>query len=315
MPVLAYNLSNNLQDHIKKVKLARKKLALLPIPPRDEVRLKWEAGVERIYWNLLLTEQDVSKNQIQKLFSSSKKKLTSQERALVNHKKAFTYIKEEWQATLKPVNFSAFRKLQSILNKGLDRSSSITGSKKKTIEHLITYLESSKEDPVIKAGIAQIQLDQIYPIEKGHLITGVIPYLFLYKEGYDFRELLVIEEFYRRDLVTFRNAKSTVLKNENLTLWLEYFSFSVFAQARKAYRKAESTRFSTDAPAKLFKLNERQKEILNMLDDPGIKIKNKDVRKKFNVSQITASRDLSELEDLGLLFKHGKGRSTYYTKV
>jgi len=35
----------------------------------------------------------------------------------------------------------------------------------------------------------------------------------------------------------------------------------------------------------------------------------------FKVSQITASRDLSKLGALGLLFIHGKGRSVYYTKI
>jgi len=68
-------------------------------------------------------------------------------------------------------------------------------------------------------------------------------------------------------------------------------------------------------PSSFWKLNGRQQSILSVLENPGEKITNKDVQKKFGVSQITASRDLSHLTTLGLLLAHGKGRSVYYTKV
>ena len=48
-------------------------------------------------------------------------------------------------------------------------------------------------------------------------------------------------------------------------------------------------------------LNERQKVILGILDQPGVSITNKTVQKRFKISQITASRDLSKLAILGLL--------------
>ncbi len=63
-----------------------------------------------------------------------------------------------------------------------------------------------------------------------------------------------------------------------------------------------------------FDLNERQKEIISLVDKPNSKISNKHVQKIFNVSQITASRDLAKLASLGLLFAISKGRSTFYTK-
>lgn len=315
MATLAYNLSNNLQTYLEKLDEYRTELALLPIPPQDEIRLQWEATLERVYWLLLLSEQDISKKKIQETLSTSKKKYSSAERKILNHKQAFEYIKQEWQGTTKSITISGFRKLQIILTKNIDESSSISGSKKSNVERVVTYLENSKEHPVIKAGIAQIQTSYSFPFEEGYFLPGVIPYLFLYKDGYTFRELLAIEEFYRRDLMAFRHAREEVRRSENLTLWLEYFAYGILVQARKALKSARDRKFSTEVPAKFFKLNDRQKGILESLDEPGAKISNKDVRKKYDISQITASRDLSELEDLGLLFKHGKGRSTYYTKV
>lgn len=315
MATLAYNLSSNLQTYLNKIDEFRINLAILPLPPKDEVRLQWESSLERAYWLLLLSEQNISKKQIQETLSISRKKVTSQERRILNHKQAFEYIKQDWQGTQKPISLSAFRRLQSILTNKIEHSSSITGAKKGIIERLVAYLENSKEHPVIKAGIAQIQTSYAFSFEDGYFLPGVIPYLFLYKDGYTFRELLVIEEFYRRDLMAFRHAREAVRKSENLTLWLEYFAYGVLMQARKSLKSASDRKFSTEVPSKFFKLNDRQKGILTTLEEPGEKISNKDVRKKYKISQITASRDLSELEDLGLLFKHGKGRSTYYTKV
>lgn len=64
-----------------------------------------------------------------------------------------------------------------------------------------------------------------------------------------------------------------------------------------------------------FELNDRQKSILNMLDQPTASITNRLTQKAYKVSQITASRDLAKLTTLGFLFSHGKGRSVYYTRV
>jgi Fic family protein len=315
MASLAYNLSNNLQAYLKKIDEYRIDLAILAIPPKDELRLQWESSLERVYWLLLLSEQNISKKQIQEALASSKKKLNSLENRILNHKAGFEYIRQEWEGTTKPINITAFKKLQDIITKKTNLPSTITGGNKSTIERLIAYLENSKEHPVIKAGIAQIQTSFAYSFEDGYFLPGIIPYLFLYKDGYTFRELLVIEEFYRRDLMAFRHARETVRRSENLTLWLEYFAYGVLMQTRKSLKTAQDRKFSTEVPSKFFKLNDRQRGILESLHEPGAKISNKDVKKKYKISQITASRDLSELEDLGLLFKHGKGRSTYYTKV
>jgi Fic family protein len=315
MATLAYNLSSNLQTYLKKIDEYRINLAILPLPPKDEVRLQWESSLERVYWLLLLSEQNISKKQIQETLSTSKKRVNNLERRILNHKQAFEYIKQEWQGTKKPISMAGYKKVHSILTNKTDQSSSITGAKKNTMDRLITYLENSKEHPIIKAGIAQIQTSYAFSFEEGYFLPGVIPYLFLYKDGYTFRDLLVIEEFYRRDLIAFRHAREAVRKSENLTLWLEYFAYGVLMQTRKSLKSASDRKFSTEVPSKFFKLNERQRGILQNLNEPGTKISNKDVRKKYDISQITASRDLSELEDLGLLFKHGKGRSTYYTKV
>jgi Fic family protein len=137
----------------------------------------------------------------------------------------------------------------------------------------------------------------------------------LYKHGFDCRGLLVLEEYYRTDLVTLREAIKTADQNRNLTFWLEYFAKGIVVQLKKALAEVNSPKFKTDLPASFWKINEKQKRILAYLENPELKITNKEVQKLFGISQITASRYLSKLANLGLILSHGKGRSVFYTKA
>jgi Fic family protein len=177
-------------------------------------------------------------------------------------------------------------------------------------------LQAGSENPVIQAGVAQIQLVTLAPFTDGNGRTArLLALLFLYKAGFDFRGLLVLEEYFRRDLAAFQEATESVSKNQNLTFWLEYFAKGVETQLEKALEDIASSRFKTHLPASFWNLNDRQKEILSILEQPGSTITNKKVQQLFKISQITASRDLSRLASLGLIFVNGKGRSTYYTKI
>jgi Fic family protein len=124
-----------------------------------------------------------------------------------------------------------------------------------------------------------------------------------------------LDEYLRRDVVALKGAITSVQQSNNLTVWLEYFALGIIVQLNKALEDIHKNRFATTLPASYWKLNERQREILLMLEQPGTRITNKSVQKMFGVSQITASRDLAKLASLGLLFVHGKGRSVFYIKA
>jgi Fic family protein len=126
---------------------------------------------------------------------------------------------------------------------------------------------------------------------------------------------LVLEEYYRKDIVGLREAISKVDEEKNLTAWLEYFTKGILVQLQKALEEVEAPKFKTDLSASFWKLNQRQKIILSHLENPELKITNKDVQKMFDISQITASRYLSKLASLGLILSHGKGRSIFYTRA
>lgn len=125
--------------------------------------------------------------------------------------------------------------------------------------------------------------------------------------------MLCFEEYLRRDLVTLEQAYQ--VPGGNITPWLEYFAFGIAKQLEKALGEITSDTSPTTMPASFWELNDRQKEVLKIMEQPDISITNKVVQKHFKVSQITASRDLTKLASLGLIFARGKGRSVYYTRV
>ena len=318
MATLAYNLSPKLEEYLEKIESLRKQILLTSIPPKTELRLKWEAVLNRVFWSLSLTDNTLTKQEMTNLLSQlGIKRLGPAQKQVINYKKALDYINENWLVSSLQINFPSVKKLFEICFKGIPTQNlGAISSVKKEIDYFLEYLQTGKENPILQAGIAQIVMIELSPSTDGNgSLARLIPYLFLYKHGYDMRGLLVIDEYLRRDVVALKAAITSVRNNKNLTLWLEYFSYGVAVQLTKALEDIQKSRFSSELPSSYWKLNERQREVLSLLEQPGVRVTNKVVQKMFGVSQITASRDLAKLASLGLVFPHGKGRSVYYTKA
>lgn len=313
-----YNLSENLKKFIQDSEVLRQKILLTPLPPKVELRMRWEATLQKIYWALSLAENPVSKSNMIKLLAyPPKKRLTKYEKDIINYKKALDFIKEEWLASPRIITPERILDLYNLACKPVFGSSTASfKSKRKDLKHFLDYLQIGKEHPIVQTGISQIQIIKISPFKNGNArVARLFSHLLLYKYGFDYRGLLVLEQYYRTDLVALKEATKSVDRDKNLTLWLEYFAKGVAVQLQKALKEINSQKFKTDLLASFWKLNDRQKQILEYLENPEQKITNKGVQKMFNISQITASRDLAKLVSLGLLFTHGRGRSVYYTRV
>ena len=319
MANLSYNYSPNLAGYLAKIKSLRSAILLKTISPRLENRLRWEAILSRTYWSLVLAGNSLNKQEMGRLLAAkTRHRLTKQQKDVVNYKKALDHISEDWLVTTRPVTRASVKRLFDIGCRETAEGASERSFRaaKKELVTFLDYLEHGSENPVVQAGIAQIQMIEIAPFLEGNgRVARLIPYLYLYKYGQDFRGLLVFDEFLRRDLTMLKEAIESVKKNKNMTLWLEYFAFGVVKQLEKTLKNMSDPKFSTGLPTSAWRLHSRQKEIVALLANPEQRITNKDVQKMFKVSQITASRDLAKLVKLGLLFSRGKGRSTYYIKV
>jgi len=298
-----------LRETLQKIELLRADILLAVISPKEELYFRFKARVERIYWSL--APSGIPKNEIAKLLAEpQKKRLTSSQQKVVCFRKAFDYIIQEWQALQKPVSLQTVLTLHHLACPGRLRVS------QERLQQCLSYFQNSNEHPVIQAALIHSQILALSPFtEDNARLSQLLTYLFLYKEGYDCRGFLVLDEYFRRNFTEYQQILTQTKERTNQTIWLEYFAKAVQSNLEKVLKDIKSRKTRMEIPASMFKLNERQKEILMMLESPEATITNRQAQKLFKVSQITASRDLTKLVSLGLLLAHDRGRSVHYTKA
>lgn len=309
---LAYSISPLLKEYLKSIALLREKILLAPLSPKDELKFRWEATLSRIYWSLKISGSPVERQEIQKILSLNIKKPGPFQLEVINYKKAMDHINQNWLVNHEVITPETCLSLHRIVS-----PSGYFYLPPKELKQSLEYLQIKPEDPIITAALIQSLIINVAPFSKNNVPTAhLLVYLALYKDGYDFRGLMNLEEYWHRDLTRFQEIIKTSFEKSNLTPWLEYFAKSVIAQLEKAVVLSTSPVSSQSGKSLSFwELNKRQKAILSILEQPGAIINNREIQEQFKVSQITASRDLAKLVALGLVFSHGKGRSTCYTRI
>jgi len=308
---ISYNISPRLKEHLTKIENLRKQILLTPIPPAKELRLRWEATFNRVYACLKLAGNPLKKQEVLKLLTEiTHRKVNLDQREMVKFKAALDYISQNWLGAGMAVNAQALVELHRIIANGRLRVPQAG------LQHLLDYLQTKSENPIIQAAIVGIEMEKMQLFEESNrLISNLSSLVFLYKHGYDFRGFLAYEMQWYENGDEFRDNHERALNSLNLTLWLEYFASCILKQAESISQSLEKPRAILDLRESFWRLNERQKSILSFLDFPQATITNRQIQKRFKTSQITASRDLAKLTNLGFLFSHGRGRSVYYTKI
>lgn len=316
---LAFTISSDLKQTLTDIDNLRARILLTPFPPKHELHLQWEAQVTRIYYSFLLSKHDITKQEVTRIITSvARKQTTEVQRAVFNHKRTMDYISLEWQASRKPVTSKSILDLAEILFSGFRVSHAISTYRvmDTPVKNLLDYLQAAHDHPVIQAGVVYSQFILLSPFgDRSEWIARILAYLFLYKSGYEARRLLVLERYWHMTSPEYQQAFASLKKENNSTTWLGYFAGGIHNQFELILTDMAKDILKDDPHSTLFYLTTRQKTILTLLSHPDERITNKQVQKFCKVSQITASRDLSHLASLSLIFSHGKGRSVYYTKA
>lgn len=313
---ISYTISPRLKEYLTKIENLRKQILLFPISPRNELKLRWEAAFNRTYAALKLSGNSLKKQEMLKLFSEiTHKKINDEEIEVLGYKKALDQISQNWPGEQVPVQAKDLVELHKLIGNGRLRVP-LAG-----LQHLLDYLQARSENPIIQAAIINIEMEKMQLFtESNKLIANLAPLIFLFKFGYDLKGFLAYEKEWIEDSGPsadgFRENHERAMNAVSLTLWLEYFASCMLRQAELIVQTLEKPKTQTlELRESFWRLNERQKSILGFLDAPQATITNRQIQKHFKASQITASRDLSKLTNLGFLFSHGKGRSVYYTKI
>lgn len=315
---LPFHLSTNITDNLDSSDRLRTKILTYPIALKQEIKLRWEANLEKVYWGLTLADNPLSKKQMAKIISNPPlKKMSDYQKEVVAYYNAILYIRNNWTASRDFISAKDVLNIYDISCKNVFGSStSYFKSKESEIVEILKYVESGKDHPIIKAGLLQIEITKLSPFENGTgRVARLLSHLILAKHGYDLRGFLVLEDYYRADLMALKNISKSVEMHNSATIWLEYFSKGFLKGMEKTINNIENNRSINVISSSYWKLNERQQKIINLLENPNKRITNKKIQKEFDISKITASRDLAKLSSMGMLLSHGKGRSVSYTKI
>ena len=309
---ISYTLSPKLKEDLYEIEHLRRQIILTPLSPKTELKLRWEAILNRTYSSLNIAGNSLKRTEMLKLLAETvHKKIRQEEQEVLKYKAALNYISQEWLVSANPVDTQALIDLHKIIGNGKLRVP------RAELQYLLDYLQARSENPIIQAGIVNIEIEKMRPFsENNKLISHLASLLFLYKYGYDFKGFLSYETEWVENSNNFKENYERALNATSLTLWLEYFASCILKQAELIVQSLALPKSAIlELRESFWKLQDRQKSILSYLDSPQASITNKKVQKRYKISQITASRDLAKLTSLGFLFSHGKGRSVYYTKI
>jgi len=311
MLAFSYTISLQLRETLNVINRLRIQILSLPLPPKTETKLAWEGTAIRTWASLSLAGLNAPKHEVATILANPTRP-TRAISAILGLRHAYDYIHDQWRANPRPVSLSAVETLFGLAYPTQPIAFSLI---EPSLKEFLSYVDAQEEHPVIQAAIAHIHILTIPELPEPGLFARLVHYVFLAKYGFDIRGYVTPERIWQTDEATYTRLVTAYRRDHTLTRWLEYIAQSMQINLETILADIRESRFHIEYPASFWELSDRQKEILRLMDNPQASITNRQVHKRFKVSQITASRDLAKLTSLGLLYPHGKGRAVYYTKI
>ena len=169
--------------------------------------------------------------------------------------------------------------------------------------------------PVERAALAHHRLVAIHPFIDGNGRTArVLATLILYLRGFDAKQFFCLDDYYDSDRQAYYKALQNVNQDTlDLTKWLEYFIVGVnisIGAVKERVIRLSSERLRKTKRGQIA-LTERQMKIIEFINQNG-RIRNKDAREMFKISDRAALKEIRKLMDLEVIKTEGKGRSLSY---
>ena len=186
------------------------------------------------------------------------------------------------------------------------------------IDDLLLWLGKAGEvHPVIRAGLFHYQFETIHPFTDGNGRTGrLLTLLHLYQSGWDFKKVLVLEDYYNQNRKNYYRHLQTgdtfnSRKGADLTNWLEYYVEGFLQEVRKVKDLIINISVVGEAKGTRNILDNDELKIVDFVVTMG-RVTSSDVVDILRVPKRTAQFKLRRLEDINVLRKAGKGPGTYY---
>jgi len=242
-----------------------------------------------------------------------------------------------WHAALFPTGYSGLKKIRVGQYRGLEEMQIVSGPVGKETVHYIAPPHSrldiemerflrwvnttGEHPPLIKAGIAHLWFIMIHPFDDGNGRVGraIIDYIMAVQYP-RLMQLVSFSKQFSHDRKGYYAALEEAGKGGmDITAWLRWFLQATISAMQEAQWVVDTVVQKTSfwQMHQGTALNERQRKVINRLLDAGEQfIGNMTTRKYAGMtkcSKVTASRDLADLVEKGVLQKTASGgRSTSY---
>jgi Fic family protein len=181
--------------------------------------------------------------------------------------------------------------------------------------------DQAPADGIVRAGIAHVWFESVHPFEDGNGRIGrAIVDMALAQEVRAPNRLLGMAARMHQDQARYYEALNQAQRGTgDATKWLTWFIEAFAASCRTSSGLIDESlaraRFWSEHRAAA--INERQRKVLNKMLEAGPgRFEGGMTSRKYQsltgAIRITASRDLAELAEAGLLVRQGAGRSTFY---
>lgn len=186
------------------------------------------------------------------------------------------------------------------------------------VNELLDWLgENQNIHPIVRAALFHYQFETIHPFTDGNGRTGrLMTLLHLYQSGWDFKKILVLEDYYNRARKAYYTALQTgktytVRQETDVSDWLEYYVAGFLDEAKRVKDQIVSLSAVGDIDAKRRTLNKDELQMVDFAVTMG-RITSSDVVGILNIPKRTAQAKLKRLEEINVLKKIGAGPTTYY---
>lgn len=315
MRLFAYTQSPQIQAHLASCSSLRTTILTTALPPTAELRMRFDGDIDRIYWASMMEGISVTREHLTKLFlSDDGRKQTHDDESFLSLRRIVSFLAHQWLANPDPVLPRDIARIHTLLAHNTQPSPPLSKSLIPELQKALPYLDQTGGDhPILAAGLAFLtfQTDTRF----SPWMARFVSYLYLFRGGWDVRGMIAPEYGLRTNLQSYTDAIEESKNRGNATPFLVLYTQAIRDNLTAIMTRIQEKTLANPIPHTVGTLTPRERDILLYLSHPDATITNKIVQKKYGVSQITASRDLSGLLSLGFVVARGKGRSVRYSRM
>jgi len=343
-----YTITNKILRNVGIIEAAKEVIDHAPLLPYYEKKFQTDAMVRAVHFGTHIEGNELNLQQAERVVMGQEEQVIARDRdvqEVINYRRAMELIGEyPTQSSKTTVDEDMVKKLHRIIADrilpgekcGEYRTIQVVVKNSQTgevsfrppaafavhyqLKELLDFVNDANADvhSVIKAGIMHYEFVRIHPFIDGNGRVGrCLSTLVLFQENYDIRKFFSLEEYFDSDPSGYYQALQSVAFHDNdLTMWLEYFTEGMAIELSKIKEKVERISVDGHLRQKLggapLLLSERQLKIIEYIQQTGY-LQNSGFKQIFPfVSEDTVLNELKSLIQHNLIKKQGSTKAAKY---